>query len=72
MLDKHEDAISSLIETNDQIFKYHLDRFKYASRFNNEDLNKHREACMDILISLNERLRTSAITGTAEVGIKPN
>ena len=29
--------IFSLIEINDKIFKYHLDRFKYASRFNYEE-----------------------------------
>ena len=29
--------IFSLIETNDNRFKYHLDRFKYASRFNFEE-----------------------------------
>ena len=49
--------VVSLIETNDNIFKYHLDRFKYASRFNIEDLETHREASMKILISLNNRLK---------------
>ena len=49
--------IFSLIETNDQIFKYHLDRFKYASRFNFEESETHRAAAMKILISLNNRLK---------------
>ena len=49
--------IFNLIETNDKIFKYHLDRFKYASRFNYEDLEAHRRACMEILLSLNNRLK---------------
>ena len=49
--------IFSLIETNDKIFKYHLDRFKYASRFNYQDLEAHREAGMEILLSLNNRLK---------------
>ena len=49
--------IFSLIETNDKIFKYHLDRFKYTSRFNYKDLETHRDAAMEILISLNNRLR---------------
>ena len=49
--------IFSLIETNDNIFKYHLDRFKYASRFNYEDLETHRKAGMEILLSLNNRLK---------------
>ena len=49
--------IFSLIETNDQIFKYHLDRFKYASRFNYKDRETHREAGIEILLSLNNRLK---------------
>jgi len=49
--------IFSLIETNDKIFKYHLDRFKYASRFNFEESESHREAAIKILLSLNNRLK---------------
>tara|TARA_Y100001968_G_scaffold21328_1_gene16842 strand:- start:368 stop:1057 length:690 start_codon:yes stop_codon:yes gene_type:complete len=49
--------IFSLIETNDRNFKYHLDRFKYASRFKYEELEYHREAGIDILIKLNNRLK---------------
>ncbi len=49
--------IFSLIEQNDNIFKYHLDRFKYASRFNYKDLEIHRDAGMEILLSLNNRLK---------------
>tara|TARA_Y100001968_G_scaffold207808_1_gene190960 strand:- start:64 stop:735 length:672 start_codon:yes stop_codon:yes gene_type:complete len=49
--------IFNLIETNDKIFKYHLDRFKYASRFNYEELKTHRDAGMEILLSLNNRLK---------------
>ncbi len=49
--------IFSLIETNDKKFKFHLDRFKYASRFNYQDLEAHRESGMEILLSLNNRLK---------------
>ena len=49
--------IFRLIEINDNIFKYHLDRFKYASRFNFQNLETHREAGMEILLSLNNRLK---------------
>ena len=49
--------IFSLIETNDKIFKYHLDRYKYASRFNLEESETHRTAGMKILLSLNNRLK---------------
>ncbi len=49
--------IFSLIETNDKLFKHHLDRFKYASRFNLEESETHRAAAMKILLSLNNRLK---------------
>ena len=55
--------IFSLIETNDKIFKYHLDRFKYASRFNYQDLEAHRNAGMEILLSLNNRLKNYSKEG---------
>ena len=62
--DKNESQeIFSLIETNDKIFKYHLDRFKYASRFNYQDLEAHREAGMKILFSLNNRLKDLSSNG---------
>ncbi len=53
---KHLEKIHSLIKTNDLVFKYHLDRFKYAYRFKKSDLEKHREAGMEILIALNAKL----------------
>ena len=49
--------IFNLIEINDKIFKYHLDRFKYASRFNYQDLEIHRDAGMEILLMLNNKLK---------------
>ena len=58
-----KDEIFSLIERNDKIFKYHLDRFKYASRFKSEELKTHRDAGMEILISLNNRLKTFSNNG---------
>ncbi len=61
--DNHNDKskeIYSLIETNDKVFKYHLDRFKYASRLNIEEPETHRAACMKILLSLNKRLKVFA------------
>jgi len=49
--------IFSLIETNDKRFKYHLDRYKYAYRYNFEESEVHRSAGMKILLSLNNRLK---------------
>ena len=66
LLGKNNDKsqeILSLIETNDNIFKYHLDRFKYASRFNFEEAETHRAAAMKILLSLNNRLKEFATKG---------
>ena len=61
--DNKSQEIFSLIETNDKIFKYHLDRFKYASRFNYKDLENHKDACMKILLSLNKRLKNFSNQG---------
>ena len=55
--------IFSLIETNDNQFKYHLDRFKYASRFNFEEAETHQAAATKILLSLNNRLKEFATKG---------
>ena len=55
--------IFSLIETNDKVFKYHLDRFKYASRFNIEESETHRSEAMKILLSLNKRLKVFSNEG---------
>ena len=55
--------IFNLIDTNDKLFKYHLDRFKYSSRFNYKDLETHRDACMEILLSLNNRLKNNSNQG---------
>ena len=55
--------IFSIIETNDKTFKFHLDRFKYANRFNNQGLETHRKAAMQILLSLNNRLKAFSEKG---------
>ena len=55
--------IFSLVETNDNQFKYHLDRFKYASRFNFEEAETHRAAATKILLSLNNRLKVFSNEG---------
>ena len=64
--DKNNDIskeILSLIETNDNAFKYHLDRFKYASRFNIKESETHRSEAMEILLSLNKRLKVFSNEG---------
>ena len=64
--DKNNDIskeIFSLIEINDNAFKYHLDRFKYASRFNIKESETHRSEAMEILLSLNKRLKVFSNEG---------
>ncbi|AUW58724.1 glutathione S-transferase [Sphingobium sp. SCG-1] len=46
---------ASLIETNDGAFKYHLDRYKYATRYDTDPI-EHRTAAVRILLNLEERL----------------
>ena len=64
--DKNNDIskeILSLIKINDNAFKYHLDRFKYASRFNIKESETHRSETMEILLSLNKRLKVFSNEG---------
>ena len=60
--DKYKEILS-IIKTNDKEFKYHLDRYKYASRFNYEESETHRAAGMKILLYLNKRLKEFADQG---------
>ena len=41
-----------LIKLFDQKFKFHLDRYKYATRYENSDADLHRSVCLEILIDL--------------------
>ena len=43
---------NNLIELFDSKFKYNLDRYKYATRYENIDKDKHKAECLDILINL--------------------
>ena len=42
----------SLIDKFDNKFKYHLDRYKYSTRYDDVDVAVHRNECMKILIEL--------------------
>ena len=48
--------ILETINENDHIFKYHLDRFKYASRFNPSEKEFHFKNAQKFLIKLNMSL----------------
>ena len=43
---------NNLIELFDSKFKYNLDRYKYATRYENIDKDKHKMECLEILIDL--------------------
>ena len=44
----------SLIQLFDTKFKYHLDRYKYATRYANVDPLFHRDECKKILLKVND------------------
>ena len=46
------DLTESLIKKFDDEFKYHLDRYKYATRYKNTDPEVHRTECQKIIIDL--------------------
>lgn len=52
-------AADELIARNDGPFKHHLDRYKYASRYEGADAAEHRDEGVKILVDLNNRLEGS-------------
>ena len=58
--------IDALIAANDGPFKHHLDRYKYATRYDGVLSSEHREAAVDHLAHLEDRLsRSSQLLGDA-------
>lgn len=65
-LDSEGDEANRLISENDGPFKHHLDRFKYATRYEGADPMEHRTAAEPFLLKLNERLaKTGQLMGEA-------
>ena len=56
---KDREIILEIIHENDHIFKYHLDRFKYASRFNPHEKEFHFKNAQKFLKKLNISLSQS-------------
>ncbi len=72
-LDRDDPA---LLEANDGPFKHHLDRYKYATRYDDVDPEEHRAAALAILARLEERLASSTYLcgderGFADIAIFP-
>ena len=52
-LDHNQKTLTeNLIQTFDSKFKYHLDRYKYSTRYENVDIKLHRSECLKILVKL--------------------
>ena len=47
------------IKLFDEKFKFHLDRYKYASRYENVDASSHKDACLDILKTLDKNINNT-------------
>ena len=52
------DKSLKLIHKNDNEFKYHLDRYKYSKRYENQDPLIHREKCMIFIDELERQLNS--------------
>ncbi|HSJ78241.1 MAG TPA: glutathione S-transferase [Erythrobacter sp.] len=51
---------TTLIATNDGVFKYHLDRAKYPGRYEEDGVTDHRAAALALLAPLEQRLAQAA------------
>ena len=56
---KDNEKTKELIKINDGEFKYHLDRYKYSKRYDNEDPEFHRKKCLKFIESINNELNNS-------------
>lgn len=66
----------ALVAANDGPFKHHLDRYKYATRYEDPDPDRHRDAAVEILADLDQRLAASTYLcgderGFADIAIFP-
>ena len=48
-----------LIKLFDEKFKFHLDRYKYATRYENSDAEYHRSKCLQMLVNLEKIVHDS-------------
>ena len=50
--DEQSNLTNDLIKLFDEKFKFHLDRYKYATRYENSDTELHRSECLKLLLNL--------------------
>ncbi len=58
-----------MIERNDGPFKGHLDRYKYATRYENVDEIEHRTAGFDTILDLENRLSNQSYLSGEKMGL---
>ena len=56
----NDEAADELIDFFDNDFKFHLDRYKYSSRFDPQKKDEHRNAAVKILSELENKMNESA------------
>ena len=56
----NDEAADELIDFFDNDFKYHLDRYKYSSRFDPQKKDEHRNEALKILSKLENKMNESA------------
>ena len=50
--DEQSNLTKDLVKLFDEKFKFHLDRYKYATRYENSDVVLHRSKCLEMLVNL--------------------
>lgn len=68
LLDEPTEDLRKLVTENDGPFKYHLDRYKYATRYEDVDETEHREEGSAFISMLNERLASKGQLSGARPG----
>lgn len=58
-LEADRETVMALIAANDGDFKHHLDRYKYANRYEGTDPHEHRKGASSFLATLEVRLSAS-------------
>ena len=57
--DEQSNLTNNLIKLFDEKFKFHLDRYKYATRYENSDVELHRSKCLEMLVNLEKIVHDS-------------
>ncbi len=64
-----DDDTTALIARNDGDFKHHLDRYKYATRYEGAVATEHRDAALPFLHALDDRLEQQPFLHGAHLGL---